>query len=43
MSDNNTMSTTAADSAEDLRLPQTVVGRIINQSLPPGVIVSKVV
>uniref|UniRef100_A0A0N5AGI7 DNA polymerase epsilon subunit 3 n=1 Tax=Syphacia muris TaxID=451379 RepID=A0A0N5AGI7_9BILA len=34
-------SSTHLEGIEDLRLPQTVVGRIIKDALPPGVIVSK--
>ena len=30
------------DAAEDLRLPQTVIGRLVKEALPPGVIISKV-
>lgn len=30
------------DAAEELRLPQTVVSRLVKDALPPGVIVSKV-
>ncbi|VDO46488.1 DNA polymerase epsilon p17 subunit, putative [Brugia malayi] len=29
------------DVAEDLRLPQTVIGRLVKDALPPGVIISK--
>lgn len=29
------------DAMEDLRLPQTVIGRLVKEALPPGVIVSK--
>lgn len=30
------------DVAEDLRLPQTVIGRLVKEALPAGVIISKV-
>lgn len=33
---------TDGDVAEDLRLPQTVIGRLVKEALPPGVIISKV-
>ncbi|EFO18927.1 DNA polymerase epsilon p17 subunit [Loa loa] len=32
---------TDGDVAEDLRLPQTVIGRLVKEALPPGVIISK--
>lgn len=33
---------TDGDVAEDLRLPQTVIGRLVKEALPSGVIISKV-